>query len=102
MVSRGASGDQAVVKDTSLSVVLLASLLNRGETPDGILSLYPSLSPGALYDALSYYFDHKEEIDREKQAGDPDRVLGELRDDPEMVEVGPGRFRRRKLFGSGA
>lgn len=102
VVARGAGGDQAIVKGTRLSVVLLASLLNRGETPNGILSLYPNLSPGALYDALSYYFDHKEEIDREIQAGDLDRVLGELRSDPGMVEVGPGRFRRRKRFGVGA
>lgn len=101
VVVHGAGGDEAIVKGTRLSVALLAGLLNRGESPDGILSLYPSLSPGALYDALSYYFDHKAEIDRQIQAGTPEEVLGELRSDPEMVEVGPGTFRRRKPFGSG-
>ncbi|MBI2910046.1 MAG: DUF433 domain-containing protein [Chloroflexi bacterium] len=39
VVVRGAGGDQPVVKGTRLSVVLLASLLKRGETTDGILSL---------------------------------------------------------------
>ncbi len=101
-VVHGAGGDEATVKGTRLSVALLAELLNRGETPDGILSLYPNLLPGALYDALSYYFDHKENIDREIRAGAPERVLGQLRSDPEMVEVSPGTFRRRKAFGTGA
>lgn len=95
---RGA-GDEAVVKGTWLSVLLLAALLNRGETPDGILSLYPNLSAASLYDALSYYFEHKDQFDREIQAGALDRVLGELRNDPQMVEVGPGRFCRRKQNG---
>src|SRR3990172_6968209 len=76
VVVRGAGGDQAIVKGTRLSVVLLAALLNRGETPDGILSLYLNLSPASLYDALSYYFDHRKELDREIQAGAPEQVLG--------------------------
>ncbi len=102
VVARGAGGDQAIVIGTRLSLVLLAALFNRGETPAGMLSMCPNLSPGALYDALSYYFDHKEEIDREIQAGDPDQVIGELRNDPEMVEISPGLFRRSKPFRSRA
>jgi hypothetical protein len=27
--------------------------------------MYPQLSPSKVHDALSYYYDHKEEIDRE-------------------------------------
>lgn len=102
VVVHGTGGDEAVVKGTRLSVALLAGLLNRGETPEGLLSLYPSLSSAALYDALSYYFDHKEEIDREIQTGSPAQVLGELRGDADMVEVGQGRFHRKKPFGSRA
>ena len=102
VVVRGAGGDEAVVKGTRLSVLLLAALLNRGETPDGILSLYPNLSPASLYDALSYYYDHKDQFDREIQAGTPEQVIGELRNNPQMAEVSPGVFRRRKPFGTGA
>lgn len=102
VVVQGAGGVEATVRGTRLSVALLASLFNRGETPDGILTMYPNLLPAALYDALSYYFDHKDKIDREIQAGAPDLVLGHLRSDPEMVEVSPGTFRRRKPFGTGA
>ena len=30
-----------------------------------ILEGYPSITPAQLFDALSYYFDNKEEIDKE-------------------------------------
>ncbi len=53
-------------------------------------------------DALLYYFDHKVEIDREMQTGSSEEVLGELRNDPGMVELVPGRFQRKKPFGSRA
>jgi hypothetical protein len=48
------------------------------------------------YDAISYYFDHKSEIDREILRDDPDRVLAELRRDPGLTEVTSGRFCGRK------
>ncbi len=102
LVARGSGADTAIVTGTRLSVVLLAALLNRGETPTGMLSLYPNLLPGALYDALSYYFDHKAEIDRETYQDTPEQVLGELRRDAGLIEVSPGRFRRKEAFGSGA
>ncbi len=37
----------------------------RGMTPDEILSLYPSLTLADVYAALTYYFDHREEIELE-------------------------------------
>jgi len=90
-----------VVKGTGLSVSLIAALFNRGETPAGLLSLYPNLTPGALYDAISYYFDHKVDIDQEVRQDDPDLVLAELRRDAGLIEVSPGRFRRKGVLGTG-
>lgn len=37
----------------------------RGLTVDEILCEFPHLSPAEVYDALSYYYDHQDEIDRE-------------------------------------
>ncbi|MDO8671151.1 MAG: DUF433 domain-containing protein [Dehalococcoidia bacterium] len=102
VVAGGAGGNRAIVKGTRLSVVLLAALFNRGESPAGILSLYPSLVPGALYDAISYYFDHKAEIDNEIYQDSPDQVLAELRRDSGLVEVSPGVFRRKGACGNSA
>ena len=37
----------------------------RGLSPDEILSLYPSLTLADVYAALTYYFDHRDEIELE-------------------------------------
>ena len=102
VVVRRDGGERAVIKGTGLSVSLIAALFNRGETPAGLLSLYPNLTPGALYDAISYYFDHKADIDREIHQDTPDQVLAELRREAGLIEVSPGRFRRKKAARTGA
>jgi len=101
VVARGAGGEQAVVKGTGLSVALIAALFNRGWTPAGLLCLYPNLTPSDLYDAISYYFDHKAEIYQEIHDDTPDQVLAGLRRDAGLVEVSPGGFRGKKPFGIG-
>src|SRR3972149_804624 len=93
VVLKRAGGESAVVKGTRIPVALIANLFNRGETPAGLLSLYPNLAPGALYDAISYYFDHKAEIDQEIYDDSPDRVIAALRADAALIEVAPGVFR---------
>lgn len=42
----------------------IARLLRAGEEPWEIIATYPHLTPAAVYDALSYYFDHQDDIDR--------------------------------------
>ena len=91
---REAGAESPIIKGTRLSVALIAALYNRGETPAGLMILYPNLTPSALYDALSYYFDHKAEVDQEIRENDPEQVLAEIRSDPGMVEVRPGHFER--------
>jgi uncharacterized protein (DUF433 family) len=34
-------------------------------TPEELVTLFPHLTLAQVYDALSYYYDHKEEIDRD-------------------------------------
>ncbi|MBI2910447.1 MAG: DUF433 domain-containing protein [Chloroflexi bacterium] len=102
VVVKRAGGDSAFIKGTKLSVSLIAALFNRGETPAGLLSLYPNLTPGSLYDAISYYFDHKADIDQEIYQDSPDQVLAELRRDAALIEVRPGKFRGKNPFGTAA
>jgi uncharacterized protein (DUF433 family) len=97
---QGPGGEQARVKGTGISVALIAALFNRGETTSGLLAMYPSLTPAALYDALSHYFDHKAEIDAEIDGNDSDRMISRLRSNSDLIEISPGKFRHKQPFGS--
>jgi uncharacterized protein (DUF433 family) len=39
--------------------------LQYGLSPDELLTYYPHVGLAAIYDALSYYYDHRTEIDAE-------------------------------------
>ncbi len=59
----GIEGGRPHVRGTGLSVELLAGFYRLGATPDELLLAYPQLSAAGLYDALSYYHDHRPELD---------------------------------------
>lgn len=42
----------------------------QGRTADEVVAAYPELSLSQVHAALSYYFEHKAEIDAEMKAGD--------------------------------
>jgi uncharacterized protein (DUF433 family) len=65
---RGASGVmRPVFKGTRLAIHHVVGYLQLGETPETIIKeVYPHLSLSAIYDALSYYHEHKAEIDQER------------------------------------
>ena len=56
---------KAVIKNTRIPVASIVNHYRSGMTVEEILEGYPALKPAQLFDALSYYFDHKEEIDKE-------------------------------------
>jgi uncharacterized protein (DUF433 family) len=60
----GVVGGRPAIKGTRISVDFLADLLEAGWSPQDILESYPHLTPAGVYDALSYYFDHQDEIDQ--------------------------------------
>lgn len=53
------------IKGTRLPLWQLAERLKLGDSPDDLLDAYPHLSAAAVYDALSYYYDHRPEIERQ-------------------------------------
>lgn len=88
--TEGFVGGRPRVKGTRLSVELLARYHKMGESPEDMLEMYPNLTPAALYDALSYYYDHQSEIDEgiaelDRIAEDPERYMTEhgFRRDPD-------------------
>lgn len=56
---------KAVLKGTRIPVASIVNHYRSGMPIEEILEGYPSLTPAQLFDALSYYFDNKEEIDKE-------------------------------------
>ncbi len=56
---------KAVIKGTRIPVASIVNHYRSGMSIEEILEGYPSVTPAQLFDALSYYFDNKEEIDSE-------------------------------------
>lgn len=57
-------GPSAVIRGTRVSVSDIVGYLRPGETPETLVaSTLPRLTLAQLYDALSYYHDHQEEIE---------------------------------------
>jgi uncharacterized protein (DUF433 family) len=52
-----------VIRGTRIGVAFIARLLQAGEEPSDIIATFPRVDPAAVHDAISYYLDHREEID---------------------------------------
>ncbi len=64
-IDRKIRGGEPVIADTGIRVLDIAIRYEiMGMSPDDILSAFPHLSLSHVHDALSYYYAHKEEIDR--------------------------------------
>jgi uncharacterized protein (DUF433 family) len=59
-------GSRAVIKDTRVGVASIAAYQKLGYSPEKIVAeILPHLTLAQAHDALSYYYDHKDEIDHE-------------------------------------
>lgn len=90
--TKGVRGGRPVIKGTGIAVDLIASFFKAGESVEDILLYYPQLKSAQIYDAISYYLDHQEEIDRYLEENRIENVLEEF--DLEMNEQGLIRPRR--------
>ena len=61
--SPGTAGGTPTITGTRISVAFIVGQLRAGDSPQDILASYPHLAPAALYDAISFYYDHQAEID---------------------------------------
>lgn len=59
-------GGSPRIEGTRITVrtIVIATFLH-GLTPEELLIHYPHLTLAGIHDALSYYFDHRAEVDRE-------------------------------------
>jgi len=60
-------GGKAVISGTRISVCLIAGMVKGGSSAEDILMGYPHLTFAQIHDAISYYFDHRAEIEQEIQ-----------------------------------
>ena len=61
----GVCGGRPIIKGTRLSVRHVAQLYKAGDTVEEIVHAHPHLRVAAVYDAISYYLDHQQEIEQE-------------------------------------
>ena len=57
---------RAVVKDAGTPVAVIVGYARLGLAPEAYAEeIHPALTPAHVHDALSYYYDHRDTIDRE-------------------------------------
>ena len=61
----GVQGGRPVIKGSRFPVSAIVQDYRRRLSVEEILRDFPSLRPAEVYDALSYYYDHRAEIDQE-------------------------------------
>lgn len=62
---RGVQGGEPTVRGTRVPVrSIVQYVLREGMTPEGLLKEFPHLSLAAVYDALSFYYDHRPQVDK--------------------------------------
>jgi len=61
---KGVCGGEPVIVGTRISVRLIAELDQAGHSVDEIVTMYPHIKHAQVYDALSYYYDHRTEVDK--------------------------------------
>lgn len=61
---RGVHGGEPIIRGTRVPVRAIAFLYKSGESLEEIMEAYPHVPPAAIVDAISFYLDHQEEIER--------------------------------------
>jgi uncharacterized protein (DUF433 family) len=75
--TKGVCGGRARIRDSRIPVSTIAEYVRSGESRADILYLYTHVEPAAIDDAIGYYLDHREEIDREVEANLLEAVLAD-------------------------
>jgi uncharacterized protein (DUF433 family) len=60
------TGSQALLKGTRIPVSIIIGYLRLGETPESLVGrILPQLTLAQVYDALSCFHDHRDDIEQE-------------------------------------
>ncbi|MDW8327056.1 MAG: DUF433 domain-containing protein [Anaerolineales bacterium] len=75
----GVAGGRPVVRNSRTAVWHIARLFRAGYTASEIAQEFEHLSLAAIYDAISYYLDHRSEVDGDIAANTVEAALREAR-----------------------
>lgn len=82
--TKGVCGGRACVVGVRVPVWLIVERVYRlGQTPEECLQIWPDLNLAKIHDALSYYFDHPAEIDKDLADHSEETLKREL---PELFQ----------------
>ena len=90
----GVCGGSPVIRGTRITVRHIAVLHKDGAGVQEMLETYPHLQASWVHDAISYYLDHHDEIEREIEANGIEAVLartGGVMDDKGVVRFPSGK-----------
>jgi len=68
-----------IIKGTRTRVANLIAYYKLGYTPEELERAFPHLSLSKIYDALSYYHENQEEIDKEIEAGQEAHFMNDIK-----------------------
>ncbi len=96
----GVCGGSPVIDGSRITVRLIAQIVKTGSLAEEILASYPHLSLARIHDAISYYFDHREEIEQDIEDNKIKNILRKynLRLLPHAEIHGIGRIVTEKEF----
>lgn len=96
----GVCGSSPIIDGSRITVRLIAQLVKTGSSAEEILTSYPHLSLAQIHDAISYYFDHREETEWEIEDNKIKSILKKynLRLVPDDKIPGAGRIVTEKEF----
>jgi uncharacterized protein (DUF433 family) len=67
----GTCGGRARIDGTRIAVWLVVdAIVRRGGTPEEVVEAHPHLNLAQVHDALSYFYDHREEIEADLREQD--------------------------------
>jgi len=75
---QGIQGGRPVIKGTRTPVRSIVMYHRMGVTPEEIQIKLPHLNLAQIYDALSYYYDFKDEIDHDIDADSEEKIKQEF------------------------
>ena len=91
----GISGGEPIIAGTRITVRHVVDLTKAGEAVDEILEAIPHLTPAQIHSALSYYYDHREEVETLRAEAQPERVLAGLGLEAHRIDDGIAVIRER-------
>jgi len=91
----GVCNGRPIIRDTRISVRYIAQLYKAGDTVDEMLQAHPHLSAAAVYDAISFYLDHQQDIEQEIADNRLEALMARYK--VEVDERGFLRFTGRKV-----